>query len=509
MGLKLERRYASIGDNVNSKEFFAADYSSTLYPLKTNRLMVEHHSAELSDYIFQRVLNESHEGDNFLAQQRVYSTKPNGHLRRTFKLDPVAEYFIYDLVYRNREIFRPAVSASRLSFGYRFERGSHIPVNKAYREYKAAIASASKRFKHSIQFDIASYFNSIYHHDLAHWFCGKADSASVDCHAFGKFFREINAGRSIDMLPQGIYPCKMLGNEFLKLVDLSSFLKSAHLIRFMDDFVLFDDSEQLLRQDFVKIQQILGQYGLNVNPAKTFYDAKVGDLSETLGKIKESLSEIIEDFEPVYGASSVEFVVVGEIEIENSLDDTQIAGLINLLKNDDTEESDADQILGFLRTHSDSLLEVIPELLARFPNLIKHIYAVCADVEDKSALNSILRDYLEKQDYYLEYQLFWIASIIEDYLVGHVDCGPSIIRIFDLTADHKIARAKILEMPTDLYGLKEQRAEYLKTGQSDWLSWSAAMGSRTLLVAERNHVLSYFSKGSPLNCLVAECVKGL
>lgn len=494
---------------MNTKEFFAADYSSTLYPLKTNRVMVEHHSTELSDYIFQRVLNESQEGDNFLAQQRVYSTKPNGHLRRTFKLDPVAEYFIYDLVYRNREIFRPTVSESRLSFGYRFEKGSHIPVNKAYREYKAAIATASKKFKHSIQFDIASYFNSIYHHDLVHWFCGKTDSADVDCQAFGKFFREINAGRSIDVLPQGIYPCKMLGNEFLKLVDLSSFLKSAQLIRFMDDFFIFDGSENLLRQDFVKIQQILGQYGLNINPAKTFYDAKVGDLSETLGKIKESLSEIIEDFEPVYGASSVEFVVVSEIEVENSLDDTQVASLIDLLKNDDTEESDADQILGFLRAHSDSVLEVIPELLSRFPNLIKHIHTVCADVEDKGSLNKVLKDYLEEQDYYLEYQLFWITAIIEDYLVGHVDCGASIMRIFDLTADYKIARAKILEIPTQSYGLKEQRAEYLKTGQSDWLSWSAAMGSRTLLAAERNHILSYFSKGSPLNYLVAECVRKL
>lgn len=494
---------------MNSKEFFASDYSSTLYPLKTNRLMVEHHSTELSDYIFQKVLNLSHEGDNFLPQQRVYATKPNGHLRRTFKLDPVAEFFIYDLVYRNREIFRPAVSSSRLSFGYRFEKGAHIAVNKAYREYKAALAEASKKFKHSIQFDIASYFNSIYHHDLTHWFCGKTEPAGVDSQAFGQFFREINAGRSIDVLPQGIYPCKMLGNEFLKLVDLSSFLKSAQLIRFMDDFVLFDDSEHLLRQDFIKIQQILGQYALNINPSKTFYDAKVGDLSETLGKIKASLSEIIEDFEPVYGVSSVEFVVVGEIEIEKSLDDTQIASLIDLLKNDDTEESDADQILAFLRTHSESVLEVIPELLTRFPNLIKHIHAVCADVEDKAELNNVLRIYLEKKDYYLEYQLFWIAAIIEDYLLGHVDCGPSIIRIFDLTADYRIARAKILEIPTDQYGLKEQRAEYLKTGQSDWLSWSAAMGSRSLLAAERNHVLNYFAKASPLNHLVAGCVRKL
>jgi hypothetical protein len=64
-------------------------------------------------------------------------------------------------------------------------------------------------------------------------------------------------------------------------------------------------------------------------------------------------------------------------------------------------------------------------------------------------------------------------------------------------------------MPTDQFGLKELRGDYLKTGQSDWLSWSSAMGSRSLLPAERNHILKYFAKGSPLNDLIAGCVMKL
>ena len=386
---------------MSAEAFFQSDHGSTLFPLSTSRLMVEKHSQEISDYIYQKVLNESDKGDCFLSQQRVYSTKPNGHLRRTFKLDPVAEFFIYDVVYRNRQLFRPQVGDSRRSFGYRFSSGNHISVHAAYREYKEALREYSGNFEHSLSFDIASYFNSIYHHDLVHWFCSKNPSTD-DCQALGRFLREINMGRSVDLLPQGLYPCKMLGNEFLKLVDVSSSLKSAKLVRFMDDFTLYDSSAKTIRQDFQRIQQVLGQYGLNINPSKTIYDGRVGDVSESLNEIKEALSEIIEDYEPVYGASSIEDVIISEIEIEKALDVDQVRSLVGLLKNDEADESDAEMILGFLSKHaeSDHLLEVIPELLLRFPNLVKQIHSVCANVEDKEGLKSILLEYLAEDDSY-------------------------------------------------------------------------------------------------------------
>jgi hypothetical protein len=41
------------------------------------------------------------------------------------------------------------------------------------------------------------------------------------------YLREINAGRSVDVLPQGIYPAKMIGNDFLRFVDNHHALKSS------------------------------------------------------------------------------------------------------------------------------------------------------------------------------------------------------------------------------------------------------------------------------------------
>jgi hypothetical protein len=490
----------------NVTDFIKADFAGTLFPLKTNLLLAEKHESELSHYIYQQVVDDANDADAFLPQSRVYATKPRNHLRRTVKLDPVAEFFLYDIVYRNRAVFRPEASSSRKSFGYRFKDGSHVPVHSAYSEYKQSLTKSEGLFKHKIQFDIAAYFNSLYHHDVVHWFAGQNGVSPADSNALGQFFREINAGRSVDFLPQGIYPSKMIGNEFLKLVDLSGQLKSAMLVRFMDDFTLFDNDADIIRQDFLFIQQLLGQYGLNVNPSKTHIDRQLNEVEGKLSEIKKSLKGMIAEVEVVNTASSTELVEV-HTEVELKLSAEQIGTLISMLKDESLEESDADQILGFLRSHSDSILERIPDLLRRFPNLTKHLYSTCRTISEKKELAEALLEFVKKESAFLEYQLFWLVCIVEDQLMEQ-DChGELLIRLFELSREHTIARAKILEIPENGFGIKEIRGGYLKTGQSDWLSWASAIGSRTMKAAERNYALKYFSKGSPMNFIIAECAK--
>lgn len=495
----------------STAKFIEDDFKSSLFPLKTNFIMAQNHGTEIANYIYQKILNPECEGDNFLSQQRVYATKSKGHLRRTVKLDPVAEYFMYDLVFRNRSIFRPQVSDTRRSFGYRFQNGSLIPVSKAYVEYKLHLNECASKYKHNIQFDIASYFNSLYHHDLSHWFSSK-DVSQIDKDAIGKFLREINTGRSVDFLPHGIYPCKMIGNEFLKVVDLSGTLKSAQIARFMDDFILFDDNPNILTQDFIKIQHLLGKFALNVNPSKTLYDYEPLHLELKLSGINESLKQIVFDYVEVNTPSGVDLIEV-ESESKTPLSKEQVKELMLILKDDNLGESEAELLLKFLCTHSESesLLKSIPILLGRFPNIIKQIYSICASITDKKGLSIAISNYLNNDSCFLEYHLFWTASLLEDYLQGEELYGESLMKIFEISSssDFKIAKAKILEIPEQGFGFKEIRDDYLKTGQSDWLSWASAMGTRTLNVAERNYVLDYFSKGSPMNFLIASCVKKL
>jgi hypothetical protein len=489
--------------------FYEADFWATLFPLKTNLLMMQHHEKDLSQYVYQRVLSEAHPEDNFLPQQRVYAIKPRSHLRRTLKLDPVADYFLYDLAYRNRSIFRKPVSSTREAFGYRFEEGHHIGVNTAYRAYKARIRQCKKDFKHFISFDIAAYFNSLYHHDVCHWFESRDGVTTEDAAAFGKFCREINAGRSIDFLPQGLYPAKMVGSEFLKFIDLSGQIKSTVLLRFMDDIYLFDDTRKTLAQDFVRIQQLLGNKALNINAAKTKADDQTSDIARQISQIRKALFEVVELVEePEIEGSGNESPEQTEI-LAKHLSQDQINTLIGFLRDDNLEEVEAELILNFLRSHTDSVLDLVPALLKRFPNITKFASGIFGSVQDKEALAKIVLDYIKPAEGLLEFQLFWLAILTEEHLLETDAAGDILMSIYEQSTESKVARAKVLEIPAQDFGLKELRDEHLKTGASDWLAWASAFGTRSLKPAERNHQLDYFSKGSMLNYLIASCVKKL
>ena len=140
---------------------------------------------------------------------------------------------------------------------------------------------------------------------------------------------------------------------------------------------------------------------------------------------------------------------------------------------------------------------------------MKQLHKLTGLIFDKDELTNEMIGLVSSDTPLIEYQLFWIAVIAEDHLSKSKNFGNLILKLFERTAEAKVARAKILEIPDQSFGLKEIRDEILKTGASDWLSWASAIGTRTLNKAERNHTLKYFSKGSPLNHLIAECVQNL
>ena len=500
---------------MDTKSFFELDFNGALFPLKTNLLMIQNHHQGLEAYISKILSNDpAHVGDNFLPQTRVHAAKPRHHVRRTMVLDPIASYFLYDLIFRNREAFDLPVSDRRCAFGYRFNNDQPISVHAAYKDYTNNIDAYGLTYQHSIAFDIASYFNSVYHHDATNWFSSLPKISAVDGQAFGRFFREINSGRSIDFLPQGIYPSKMIGSAFLRYIETSGQIKSAQLLRFMDDIWLFDDDVEVLKLDFIRIQELLGLRALNINPTKTLIDSTNSSVRESASAIQKQLSEIVDSPNafPTYSGSGFDIPDEEEDSDEEGddslLDETQVDRLLELLVDPLAEEADVETILKILQEHFDGITTHLPLLLLRFPNIIKQLHKIAGSVTDKETLTREIIVLLESPASLMEYQLFWIAVIAEDYLGNTEDFGKLILKLYDRTAEHKIARAKILEIPDQSFGLKEIRAEILKSGASDWPSWASAMGTRTLNKAERNHALKYFSKGSPLNFLVAECVEG-
>ncbi len=491
-------------------EFYRDDLPKTLFPLNTNLWLIERGLQIILNYIYQEIKSkESSDSGDFQQQERVFASKHNHHLRRTHKLDFVSEIFIYDIVYRHRSKFRKDFDKARCNFGYRFEEGTPISSSLSYKQYRLKILEKTSEYKFSLSFDISSYFNSIYHHDLSSWFRDIAIQDS-DTDIFGKFLRQINGGRSIDCLTQGLYPTKMIGSHFLKFIDNFPGIKSPCLLRFMDDFVLFSNNLNELQKDFILIQKLLGRKGLSVNPSKTKFNfhqnhSVTGFLENQIDVVRLGLlRKRSSAFQSLYSDPMEE-------EDENS-DDSQFLTteetnyLLNLLDSPNFNEDDADLVLTYLRDEAENLLEHLSAILWRFPYLSKNVFLFVRFVEDKQSLLKTLLDFVNKNDVISDYSLFWIANIVETYLMGKQGVDKLISELIEHPDASKISKAKILEIPDHRYGLREYREEILRSGASDWLSWSSAVGSRTENRDLRNYVLKYFAKGSRINALIAEII---
>src|SRR5688500_9604905 len=106
---------------------------------------------------------------------------------------------------------------------------------------------------------------------------------------FSNFLRETNAVSSIDCLTHGLYPTKMIVNDFLRFIEESTFLKATSVHRFMDDVYIFGSSQEEVNADFNRIQRILGQKGLSVNPAKTSLNrSKTDETDDSISAVKKN-----------------------------------------------------------------------------------------------------------------------------------------------------------------------------------------------------------------------------
>lgn len=481
------------------REFYLGDYDGTLFPMETCRLMIDKAAKEISEYIGS-IANPKLKDFCFLPQETVFASKTGHHQRRTVKLDPVAEFYMYEMAYKNRKIFRKSSNPARQNFGYRFVEGNPIPIHDSYKEFTDKAVEYKEKYKYFIKFDISSYFNSIYHHDMSNWFSAQKPTQS-DIELFGQFMREINSGFSIDFMPHGLYPAKMLGSHFLSYIDHSELIKSEQMIRFMDDFMIFSNSKDILIRDFQTIQKSLGQKSLNLNTEKTvlFSDDPISIYAE-IDNVKSKIME------KVYVGSGSGMDYEGYEEVVRELSQEEIEYLLHLIEDDDATDREASLILDCIQEHTSDFYRHIPNFIYRFPHLAKKVFHKCGEVTELDELSELLKELLLSRIYLNEYQLFWIAKIVESYLLDALHGGQLLALIYEHKNSTSISKAKVLEIPEHRFGMPEWREVHLKNGSSSWLAWSSAVGMRNDTKQTKSYLMGYFSKASPINKLIGDCV---
>jgi hypothetical protein len=191
------------------------------------------------------------------------------------------------------------------------------------------------------------------------------------------------------------------------------------------------------------------------------------------------------------------------------LSDEQVEYLLNLLKEPEIDESDAELVLVVLRDYGEDVLERMNTFLERFPSLSRNVYNFCQYVDDVNELSALILNFLKNGRNITEEQLFWIAKLSEDFLSKTPHYADILFTLYNHQDATVISRAKVLEIPEQRFGMDELRKEHLRVGKSDWLAWASAVGCRGEARISRNHLLSYFSKASPMNKLIGECLMGL
>jgi hypothetical protein len=488
----------------STREFFLDDLPKTLFPLETNRVLVELGETEIREYV-KKCLDDQEAAYGFLPQKRVFVSKPHGYLRRTVKLDVVAEYYLYDLVYRNRALFRKPHTAHRTHYGYRFESRVPIAPTNAYKGFKGGLAAYGAQYAHSRSMDVATYFNSLYHHDIVAWFHDR-NASHEDAEGLGQLLREIVGGRSVDCLPQGLYPAKMIGNDFLRFVEEFHDLKADQVIRFMDDIVLFANDEQAIDDDFQTVQRLIGDKGLSLNSRKTRVNEHKGEsIDNAIHQVKKELlrrRRIV--ITTGYDEDGAEIIKKAFIKVP--LTSAEMAYIEAILDQPDIEEEDAELLLTIMRGYANRLEKRLPYIIETYPHLAKNVHGFCAGFEDKEVLADMLLGLAKKHDRMPESQLFWFCAILADELMSTSKASSLISVLFNHRSATVITKAKILEINDVRFGLQDLRNEHLANGQSDWLGWASAVGSRSLKPASRNHRLKYWAKGSNMNHLVASII---
>ncbi|MBE1446069.1 reverse transcriptase domain-containing protein [Paenibacillus sp. OAS669] len=441
----------------------------------------------------KQVINENAQS-YFMIQPWVYALKDKKHYRQTFQLDPVSLIFIYDFVYRNRAYFQKKSYSNRECFGYTFSGDNYNSQTEEYKKFIKKLHSLKTQYEYMGKIDISNFFNNIYHHDVVSYIARIINQQESE--KIGKFLREINEGRSTSCMPQGLFPMKVIGSNFLSFIEDSRDLKSDYIIRFMDDIYFFSDDEETISNDIFSAQKLLGEKGLCLNEEKTLIIATEIEEENDIESIKISLLKkrrlIINSYTDEFDDDDDED---DEFDEDDELTDEEVSFLKGLLHNEkNIEDEDIELILSLLMTSESETIELTRLVLNSSPQLTKNLYYNIKRnyMMISDAIISEIEEFLNKS-FITEYQLFWITKIIIDFTELNESIADLLIRIYRHPSATNIVKCLILEVPENSYGFLEVKKNVAR-GHAPELIISAMVGLISHEKSNRNQIYKYVGK---------------
>ena len=480
-------------------EFIDKDYLKTLFPLGSVKFFAKYCMDDILMYINREIFKEGADSNSFIMQPLVYALKDNRHVRQTFLLEPFAQIFLYDFVYRNKTSFIMKINENRKSFGYSFNDDKYNSSDefKKFTEKKYELKS---RYEYMGKIDITNCFNNIYHHDIVSYISmliNQDESKKI-----GKFLREINGGRSTNCMPQGLFPAKVIGNFYLSFIENSRELKCEYIIRFMDDIYLFSNDQQIIIDDILIIQRLIGEKGLYLNEEKT----KVQKCKEDIEKseIEDSKKSLLQKRRQIINGYT------GEVEDIDVIDFTSEETDYLKHKLEDAKhlsDEDIELLLSVLSASEEESKVLIELVIHNFPHLTKNLYFSVK--RNLMYLNQdiiqLLEEFIVTKKNIQEFQLFWITKILIDLTIINEHIADILFNVYKHNSSTNVVKCLILELQENNYGLLDLKKNVVR-GNAFELVISALVGLISLEKGNRNQIYKYVGRFNPMFKVVTKAL---
>jgi len=479
-------------------QFLEEDTSRSLFPLHAPEVFMRAGELRLRTFINTSIFAQSSSASaNFLSAPIGYALKDKWHVRKLLVLDPFSTFFLYDFVYRNSAAFQKTRVSARARYGYSFQGSDPLPPTPQYHDFRRRKYAIKSQYGYFAKVDIANCFNSLYHHKLTQWV--EKSISVADSVQFGRWLREINSGESVNCFPQGIHPAKTIGNYYLLFIESSGELRSAAIIRFLDDVYLFSNTLAELEQDVIVLQQILGGHALYLNSAKTQFGSRQSDFDEhKLDSIKKRLLKKRERT-----ASGGE-----EEEEEVELEDEESDYLQSLIKNPSIPEEDVELALSLLRKDGSLFSELAQLVFGTYPHLVKSLYRYLGDVATGGEVLGMLAKRLG-QSSVSEFELFWITRMLIDRFPLTRGTAEHLMTAVTHASATSLVKAAVVEMDANEFGLEDVKTRLLRDSPGSIIGMSALAGLRSMPKSKRNYIAGYAANAGDLMHTLAEIIKAM
>jgi len=368
----------------------------------------------------------------------------------------------------------------------------------------------------AIKTDVASYFESLYQHNLINLLHSSGCSSEI-VNLLERVLLAWMEKASHGIL-QGMFPSDFLGNFYLLFLDSDFSIRAVPHVRYVDDLYIFYSTLESAHKGLVDLCSTLRQEGLHLNESKTEI-LKTKDLLYKETKIDRMINKAREEIEAQTFAVDVygfQLIWIGEEEEEEiEKEKIELKAVELLYKQIDQVDVEAEKIEKFCLpilsvAKSDIAIQRSLIGIIERPHLTqKYCSYLSALLSSNQSISKDIEKLIEDKRIIYDWQLMWIIATLlrVDKISKHT--VDSIFRILRDISKSEALRG-LCALVAGKHGNPGQRRNlknHYRIEQSEYVRSSILFATKYFPTNERNTCLRTWGGHSITNSLIAKAVK--